>query len=264
MMFNFLKKKKPLIRFYSLEEGLADVYPIVPTSTVKRPWLKAPNNPHPNDGSIATKNCPGINLMFNAGFVMTAPADFVITTNGDGVDFNYVEAERFHLEKPPGQEKYIDFHDQNQTERILDDPDKSLKTVIKMHTPWRVELDDDYLLLQIPVHYTNEKRFTPATGLIDPRYAHVLNVQLFWHVLNGEELVRAGTPLVQYIPVPRNAYISSHFNFICDEANEHDRKLERSFNYTLRSVIYKYDSLKSRLVKVRKVIDKYRSNRRNK
>ena len=120
------------------------------------------------------------------------------------------------------------------------------------------------MLLQIPVHYTNEKRFTPATGLIDPRYAHVLNVQLFWHVLNGEELVRAGTPLVQYIPVPRNAYISSHFNFICDEANEHDRKLERSFNYTLRSVIYKYDSLKSRLVKVRKVIDKYRSNRRNK
>ena len=58
MMFNFFKTKKPLIRFYSLEEGLADVYPIVPTSTVKRPWLKAPNNPHPNDGSIATKNCP--------------------------------------------------------------------------------------------------------------------------------------------------------------------------------------------------------------
>jgi len=264
MMFNLFKKKKPIARFYSLQEGVADLYPIIPTASVKRPWIKLPSNPHPNDGSIATKNCPGIKLMLNAGWVLTAPADFIITTDGDGVNFKYSEAQRFNLEQGSGQDKYIDFHDQNQTERILDDPSKSLKTVVKIHTPWRVELDDDYLLLQVPVHYSNEKRFTPATGLLDPRYAHVLNVQLFWHVLNGEELVKAGTPLIQYIPIPRKAYVSSHFNFICDEATDEDRKMERSFNYTLSSVIYKFDSLKSRLVRVRKVIDKYRSNRRKK
>ena len=54
----------------------------------------------------------------------------------------------------------------------------------------------------------------------------------------------------------------SIFDFICDEATDYDRKMERSFDYSLRSVIYKFDSLKSRLVRVRKVVDKYRSNRR--
>ena len=262
MMFNFLKKNKPIARFYSLQEEVADVHPIIPTSSLKRSWTKLSHSPHPDNGDVFTKNCPGIKLMMNAGWVLTAPADFIIKTNGDGVNFEYTESQRFHLEKPPGQEKYIDFHDQDQTERILDDPGKSLKTVVKVHTPWRVELDDDYLLLQVPVHYSNEKRFTPATGILDPRYAHVLNVQLFWHVFKGEELVRAGTPLVQYIPIPRKAYISSHFDFTCDEATDYDRKMERSFDYSLRSVIYKFDSLKSRLVRVRKVVDKYRSNRR--
>ena len=44
MMFNFLKKKKPIARFYSLQEGVADLHPIIPTASVKRPWIKLPSN----------------------------------------------------------------------------------------------------------------------------------------------------------------------------------------------------------------------------
>ena len=73
-MFNFFKKKKPIARFYSLQEGVADLHPINPTASVKRPWIKLPSNPHPNDGSIATKNCPGIKLILNACLLYTSPS----------------------------------------------------------------------------------------------------------------------------------------------------------------------------------------------
>jgi len=261
-MFNFFRKK-PIARWYSLERGLEDVWPVIPAASVKRNWRTKSQNPNPEHGSNYTKNCPGMNLLMSAGWVITVPADFKITTNGDGIHFDFLESVRFQNEKA-FDATYIGFHDQEQSERILDDPKKNLKTVVKVHTPWRVEIDPDYFLIQMPVHYNNEDRFTPATGILDPSYSHEINVQLFWHVMEGETLIKAGTPLVQYIPIHKNAYMSNQFDFSCVPATEDDRKLERAFDYALRSVFQQTDILKSRLDRVRKVMHKYRSKRSKK
>ena len=77
----------------------------------------------------------------------------------------------------------------------------NLNSAVKVETPWRVKASEDMLLLQMPVSYNNETRFTAAYGIVDPMYMHAIPIQLFWHVLEGKTLVKAGTPLAQFVPI---------------------------------------------------------------
>ena len=98
MMFNFLKKKKPWIRFYSLEPGIAECYPLIPTSRVKRKWLtkEQKGKKCPFQGTQNSSNCPGIKQIARMGWVVVAPMDFYIMTNGDGISFQYEIPNQFH------------------------------------------------------------------------------------------------------------------------------------------------------------------------
>ena len=196
-------KPKSWIRFYSLEPAVADLYPIITAHSLKRSWQQPEikKSKCPISGMMSSSNCPGITNVANAGYIMTAPADFIISTSGDGFSFAWEVPYMFKF--TDGNRGYIEKHDAKQTEPLLDNPDNTLKEIVKVETPWRIKASNDVVLLQLPVTYNNEKRFTPATGIIDPKYAHVLNVQLFWHVMEGEVHIKAGTPLCQYIPLNR-------------------------------------------------------------
>lgn len=247
--------KKSWLRFYSLEPGVPEVMPIVPAHKVKREWMKEPTR----EATRQTKNCPGIAKIVSTGYILRAPADFSIKTDGNKVDFIAGEAMRFNTEGTPGKsERYVGSHSPEQTIPTIDDPNKTLSVAVKIDTPWRVKASDDILLLQLPVPYNNEARFTAAQGILDPRYAHVVNVQLYWHVLEGETLIKAGTPLCQYIPIPRNFGIKE-IDLICDDATDDDKQLEKAFNYANNSV--EYDDIKSRLKRTISVMNKYKHRR---
>jgi hypothetical protein len=260
-MFDFFnKKKKPKVRFYSLQPGLAEAYPVIPATTHKRPWFNE-QEPHPQDG-MSSVNCPGIKLLINSGWIVTAPADFGIRTSGDGLSFQFREATRFDHFKDSGPEgeykKYVGQHDDYQAEPLLDCPHKQLKTILKLDTPWRFDIDDEYMLLQLPVSYNKESRFQACPGYLDPRYGHVVNVQMYWLALNDDHVVKAGTPICQLIPVRRDEYMSGMWDVSIDTFTEHDEKRERAFNYAIDSKFLNEDNLKSRLKRVRAVLNKYR------
>jgi hypothetical protein len=251
-LFGWMRKEKqPSIRFYSLETGVEKLYPITKSSAIKRKFAE-----DKSQVAVSSANCPGINKVVSTGWVMLAPADFIITTTGDGIGFNWVEPYRF-TKFAEGKETYISSHTKEQTEIFLDD-DVTLKTVVKIETPWRVEADDDILLLQLPVTYNNEARFTAATGILDLRYAHLMNVQLFWKDLNSSTLIRAGTPLCQYIPISRKALSTSSYNVTIDIANQTDIQKEQEFNYASNCVILSHDTLASRLTRTLAVLNKYK------
>ena len=113
----------------------------------------------------------------------------------------------------------------------------------------------------MPFTYNNEHRFTAAHGVVDPKYAHVLNVQLYWHVLNGTEHVEAGTPLVQYIPIPRVLLNTTGIDIEVGDATDKDRDMEKKFNYCMSSTFHGKDSLKSRLSRVKTILNKYKHRR---
>ena len=61
--------------------------------------------------------------------------------------------------------------------------------------------------------------FAAAHGILDPMQSHEINLQLFWNVLEGETLIRAGTPLAQYIPIKRSELNYSARLFSCITTN---------------------------------------------
>jgi hypothetical protein len=260
----FRKKKKPFIRFYSIEAGVDVIHPVYPATQLKRPWMQCPVDNKEGSHLGETRLCPGIRLLTGAGWILPAPADFKIKTNGDRSSWEWTSSTLFK-NGISGEDGYISAHSPSQTVPILDNPEKSLSSAIKIDTPWRLECSDDILLLQLPVPYNNEPRFTVQPGLIDPEYTHNLNVQLVWNVLNGEEWVTSGTPLVHYIPIPRSFMNASNFDVVVDSANDHDKERESAFHYIQRATVpgQEHDTLKFRLAKIKKVLNKY-NTRRNK
>lgn len=254
-LFGWLRKEeKPYIRFYSLTPGVVDLFPIVNSSSIDRSYKNTPDHPE----IPSSKNCPAINKIANTGWVVPAPADFKIRTNGDGVTVDWLEPYQFNKSSEHSPSSYVQLHGRAQTEPMLDDPETTLKTVIKLETPWRIEASDDFVLLQLPVTYNNESRFTAAIGVLDPRYGHTINVQLFWKVIEGETLVRAGTPLCQLVPVLRNALSTSFYDVKIENATQTDIQKEREFNYASNCVILGHDNLASRLTRARKILNKYK------
>ncbi len=247
----FKKEKKPKVRFYCLEPGVADLFPITRSASLKRKWMSDTSQQF-----VSSVNCPGVNKIVSSGWLMLAPADFMISTKGDGVEFEWLEPYRF-TKVTPNMDSYISSHSREQAEIFLDD-NQTLKTVIKVETPWRVEGDDDLLLLQLPVSYNNEDRFQAATGILDLKYAHLMNVQLFWKKLEGTTVVKAGTPLCQYIPISRKALSTSFYDVSIDMAKELDLIKEREFNYASNCVILKHDTLAARLTRTLAVLNKYK------
>lgn len=251
------KEKKSFIRFYSLEPGTVTLFPITKSSTVDRNFLTQFQEGDLPE-TLSSKNCPGIKKVVSSGWIVPAPADFVIQTNGDGVSFEWREPYRF-TKITPDLDSYISSHTRSQTEPLLDDPGTTLKTVVKIETPWRIEASDDIVFLIMPVSYSNENRFSAAVGILDPKYGHVINIQLFWKVLNSMAVVKAGTPLCQLIPLSRKALSSSFYEVTIDVANDIDKKKEHEFNYASNCAILANDSLSSRLSRVITVLNKYKT-----
>jgi hypothetical protein len=251
-------KDKSWIRFYSLEPAVADLYPVITAHSLKRSWQdpEVRKKKCPISGLMSSSNCPGITNIANAGYILTAPADFIITTNGDGVTFQWEVPYMFKFSD--NNRGYIDKHDYKQTEPLLDNPSTTLKEIVKVETPWRIKSSDDVVLLQIPVSYNNETRFSAATGIIDPKYAHVLNVQLFWHVMEGETFIKAGTPLVQYVPMNRKYLNLNMFETIVDSAGEIEYNLEEAFQYANKCNSLRFDSVQSRINRVTEIFKRYR------
>jgi hypothetical protein len=254
-LFNKWVKSKPYIRFYSLTPGVIDLFPIEKSANLVRPYKSAPDYPD----VPSSKNCPAINKITTTGWIVRAPADFLIKTNGDGTTLEWLESYQFNKSSEHSPSSYVVTHGKLQTEALIDDPASTLKTVIKLETPWRVEASDDMVLLQMPVTYNCEPRFTAAIGVLDPKYGHTINVQIFWNVMQGETLVKAGTPLCQFIPVPRSALSTSSYDMVIENATESDIMKEREFNYAANCVILKHDNLASRLARSLKILNKYKN-----
>lgn len=241
---NLFRKTRPLIRFYCLTPGVKEIFPIYPSSQLKRKFHSA----DVQDSGPSIKFCPGIRKISGTGWIVPAPADFVITPHENGIGFDYIEPFRFQTGmENPNYHRYIHSHGPDQTMPLLDDDSNDLKSVVKVETPWRVETSEDIVLLQLPVSYNNEGRFKSASGVLDTKYGYNINIQLFWNKDSKETLVRAGTPLCQLIPISRKHLQNSFYDVKIENAEPEDYVKERAFIYATNCVIMKTDTLSSRL-----------------
>lgn len=257
-MFNWFKKKKSWVRFYSLDQNVSTIYPVIQNNLVDRDWNNVGDltRNRPEQGNQTVLNCPAIKQIVRTGYVLRAPADFIIKTGENPADISWETPFMFkrHSDKYTfsGTDYYVSWHSPAQVEPIIprENPhsDKQYHhSAVKVETPWRVKASDDIVLLQLPVTYNNEERFSAAIGIVDPRYMHSVSVQLLWHIVGSETLVKAGTPLVQYVPVSRELLNSKNVEFIVDSATEVEREIEDAYVFSNHSRFPKTDSVGNKI-----------------
>ena len=271
------KKKKPWVRFYSIDPGVAELQPWVPAAKLHRKWRtqalkegaskekRCPylrvtklwermtaemrgedNTPELYEHAVT---CPALRDVMDSGYVLKCPADILIKTDGTGVNFEWISQMKFCTSISPG--KYVTAHIPQQTEgmrHLIDQNKDVLDWTIKLELPWRVQAHPDLVFIQMPIPYWDEDRFTPPTGIVDPAYSYEINLQLFWHKIEeGEYLIKAGTPLCQWVPVHRSFLSNRNIDFYCETANEADFENNAIMEYQRHKSFMEMETLKERI-----------------
>lgn len=180
-------------------------------------WFKkAVNDFKENKNLIHTSKCPGIISILNIGWVQYAYQDFCIETNGDLKSFKWsAEIDQKLLIHGNLMKDYIYYHSSEQLEKFKPFPENVLHTIIKIQSPWVVDIPNGYKLLSMPIPYNDDNRFMAAHGILTNK--NWLNVQLFWYKKNSKEIVKKGTPLCQYLLIKEDKY-----DHLIDEVNNDD------------------------------------------
>lgn len=203
----FLYIFRPKIIFYS---GIPVTMETNPPTDTKREFTEVMKKVLPVYGkykanNFTIKRCPGVIEYGMTGYIIRAWQDIAITTENDGVTYSW------ETNTPPS--KYISkqYSDKNALDHEINffDPEmyfnyfprqNTLKTTLKINTPWYVELPKGYKLLYAPVWYDNEERFTTIPGILDPEESNSIKIIMYWHRIGTTEVIKAGTPLVRLIP----------------------------------------------------------------
>lgn len=194
-----------MLKFYSVLPELTRDF-VIKTATVKDwQWyqrmledLRA-QNPKP---VMHTSRCPGILDICNHGWIQHTYQDIVIETIGDGSSFSWHSDIAQEELEPFGEllGPYLGHHTPQQLMNFNQFRVQTLRTIIKINSPWFVQIPKDHSLLVMPIPYGDQCVFSAAPGIL--RGTSSMNVQLFWHNLLGRVHLPRGTPLCQYFLIP--------------------------------------------------------------
>lgn len=243
--------RKPKLKFECLIPEVAEQMPIIPARKISFRWAKDMIENMKNTQHLWSANvqhthvakCPGIALVSRQGWIQRSYQDIYIKTNGTNnftwntpLDQSTITVD--HEWKYP----YINYHPGTDTEPYGILKPNTMATMVKIDSPWVVTVPKGYYLLCMPIPYQDDNRFTASAGLIDGDAGiNFLNVQLFWHCLDSEEVIPAGTPLAQYFLIKKekvDVEIGSYNNQTLKNLRSRRLKLDSLYNR-------KYQSLKS-------------------
>jgi len=203
----FFEKVKKL-EFINEIPGVADLMPIIESKYIRHDWVNKAHqqfseirkNPNWNHTKLMhTAKCPGIFTLQRHGWILRTWQDIIITTTGSDTEFSWRSASNTGGDA-------VGFHPPIQFSDYFDEwPEDTLKTVVRINTGWRCDVPKGYYLMEMPVAYSGDNRFTTVPGYFSREAGPAsMNVQLLWHIKKGETLIKAGTPISQYVLVPKN------------------------------------------------------------
>ena len=235
-------KRDPKITFVNEIEGVAGLMPMIPAKMHRNRWVDAAardfaqvrEDPHwTHNKMIHTARCPGIFSLQRHGWILRTWQDIEITTWGDGVGFLWKAATGIGGDAVGhhSPEQLANFHETW--------PENTLKTLVKIHTGWRCNVPKGYYLMEMPLPLSDEHRFTAVPGYFSREAGPAsMNVQCLWHVMTGSTLIKAGTPIAQYILVPKDQP-----DYECRDATQEDG-LKLSHLYDASKFVKNYGEVK--------------------
>ena len=231
------------IIFWTDVEGLPEIEPVTLSQNFIPEWFqKAPsfNDDQKecvyNPGEFGTiKICPGLSDFFKIGYVVSLWCDLYVEVK-ENEDWTWKTPNaKFNFEVHPGWQY---------KEHLPDEAKKNTALILKAYCPWKVKTPKGVSLLQLPMSYHFDARFSLMSGIIHTDMHHWINQQL---VINkeGETLIPRGTPLGMYVPIRRENY-----NLIVREETKEDiKRLERSAYHLKSKFLGGYKSIKKHLDK---------------
>jgi hypothetical protein len=201
--------KKPKVEFSYLIPNMNNIMPIIKTSEYQHGWVQRArqeivdlkrNNPDLfKEQFMHVAKCPAIKSIMQRGWIVRSWMDITIETTDNGKEVKWFS--------PVNQKEYlpklaaVSFHFPRELSDFYENwPDDALRVIVKINTPFAVKVPRGYSMMLMPVAYADEKRFTIMSGLIESELPTTpISMQVRWHVKEGKELIRAGTPLAQLV-----------------------------------------------------------------
>jgi hypothetical protein len=209
----FIKNKQPVIEFVSFIDGLEDIEECVPKpyKYYMPDWFKS--IPADDDGMLTIKNCPALPDFFSQGYVIPMWSDSIIYYNRENQHENIFSTRDFVV--------WDNKHDNDQFMKYVDFRNMGIKgdAVFKTNCPWKIITPPGWSVLQLPLFYHFDKRFSVLPGVIDTDIYHQINQQVVYYGDNESITIKRGEPLALYVPFERKKY-----KHIVRSANDKDKK----------------------------------------
>lgn len=210
--------KSPKVEFFTKINTLPEVEPVLPGTKAMPTWWKQTPSTIPNkDPRLFTgtaKVCPAFPEFYSSAYIVPLWCD---------VFFDYNHGEPRARSSAPDLFD-VQFHTPEQFMNYAPGSVRqSTVAVLKLVCPWFVRTSPGYSMLQLPVFYEFDPRFTTMMGMIRTDTHHVINQQIMIHERSSFVLER-GTPIAMYIPYKREEYQFS----VKEVTEEFERDMQKS------------------------------------
>ena len=216
-------KSNSKILFFSSVDGIADAYPVKQAKEFNFKWIETLKNDYKDFLNSSFKcqgthlrRCPGIFELLDTGYIIPMPWDLKIRTSFNNPEgFEWEVASRNIVDTFGGT--IASAHDI--VGRHLPTRNGSFPLILKIDTPWTIAATPGLKFLVIPIPYPDSYEFESMHGILDPSKGTHLNLQIRWNVLDGEFMIKAGTPMLQIIPIT-----DRDCDLIVRDANQYDKR----------------------------------------
>ncbi len=219
-----LKKwlKTPEVEFFCDKDDFNVIPPPIPARKFIPTWYK--NLPPKIEGkdkleNSTIKRCMPFLDAMNAGWIIPLAADVEILTNDNASGVTYKTL--FH-------KSMIENHSPSQLNPPEGPPHPtSPKPPMKFLNYWMIRMPKGYSALFVPPLNRADPRFTCISGLVDDSYMgtealEYINFPFVFNIPNYTGIIKAGTPLVQMIPIKRDSILKSSRKVNIREATQKD------------------------------------------
>lgn len=213
------KTMEEKIEFFCTAEGLETIQECLPkpSKAYIPEWFK--NIPANVDATV--RKCPSFPDYFSQGYIIPMWQD-VIVRYTQGIDQWGVRA--YEIGDQPVTNAFS-IHGNEQMINYVSPWLNGVKAnfVFKFNSPWRIITPPGWSVLQLPLFYHFNDKFSVLPGVIDSDIAHEINMQVLYHTDDEEVFIERGTPMAMYIPFKRENKLDLEVRY---QTPEDERKMK--------------------------------------
>jgi hypothetical protein len=208
-----------MIRFFSTLEWVEKDYPIVKANKHLPAWIKCMPGHGPYDPddkfqetyvkatTSTIKNCFGMRNLFDRGFIIPMWTDTWIEKDPKSEQIWFHQPMMFPDEgKKPVKTETVMFANYMMVDWLPQAAKDTNRAMVKFDNVWYAE-SSTHNLLQVPLFYHYNEDFSCTMGVIPITDYGLSQINLNLILKKDKVHVKAGTPLVMLIPVPKEIHV---------------------------------------------------------